>query len=333
LGAGIELTGVGIKGMALALQKAGLAEAQALNALVLGKGMIRFGGVTSALAGIVEGVQSGFAASRTGKRGDFAARNYHYVAMSLSIASAGVAGYVAYFGLGSLLGPLGWAIAFGLLAYTTSEYAKRKQSTLIEQWARRCYFGKHDETPPIWWNTAKTLPSVPVHANSSIGITRSGEASADMDVAIGALNAALLGIVADFDFYFRPRLALTPMDGTGMQWGTTLEYSVEFPSWWPEHSGYAMSVALHSYLPEQIVIAEQHNALAIETVSASPKRPGFCIDSAASQRPTSERPVIAGCLLLDIAEADIESATLRIKYWPNIQDKEGYAEITIAASR
>ncbi len=333
LGVGIELTGVGIKGMASALQKAGLAEARALNAQVLGKGLIRFGGVTSALAGMVEGVQSGFAASQTGRKGDATARNYHYVAMSLSIASAGIAVYVAYFGLGSLLGPLGWAIALGLLAYTTSEYAKKKQSTLIEQWARRSYFGKHDETPPIWWNTAKTLPSVPVHANSSIGIARSGEASADTDVAIGALNAALLGLVVDFDFYFRPRLALTAIDGAGMQWGTTLEYSVELPSWWPEHSGYAMSVALQSYLPEQIVIAEQHNALAIETVSASLKRPGFCIDSAASPRPTSERPVIAGCLLLDIAEADIESATLHIKYWPNIQDKEGYAEITTVASR
>jgi hypothetical protein len=333
LGVGVELTGVGIKRMALALQKAGLAEAQALNALVLGKGMIRFGGVTSALAGIVEGVQSGFAASRTGRKGDSTARIYHYVAAGISTASAVFAGIAAYVGTASLLGPLGCAIALGLLAYTASEYAKKNQSTSIEQWARRCYFGKHDETPPVWWNSAKTLPTIPVHVNSSIGLEKSGQARADMDVAIGALNAALLGVVVDFGFYFRPRLALAPIEGTGMQWGTTLEYSVQFPSWRPEHSGYAMSVALQRYLPEQIVIAEQHNTPAIATVSAGPKRPGFRIDSGASQRPTSERPVIAGCLLLDIAEADIEAATFRIKYWPNIEDKEGYAEIMINIPR
>lgn len=333
VGVSIEATGLGIRSVARAMEKAAVADVRALNALTLSKGLIRFGGVTSAVAGVAETIQGVFAASRTNRDGDSSASKYHYVASSLSFFSAVFAGYSAYFGLASLLGPLGVAIALGISAYIASACAKKEQSTLIERWVRRCYFGSHDETPPVWWNNAKTLPTVPSHRDRSIGIEKAATASADMGVAIGALNAALLGVVVDFGFYFRPRLALTPIDSTGMQWGTTLEYSIEFPNWSPANSGYAVSVALQRYLPEQIVIAEQHNAEPIALVSAIPKRPGYRADGAASRRPASEHPIITGCLLLDIGEADIESATLHIKYWPNTQDPNAYAEITTVARR
>ncbi len=333
MGVGIEATGVGIRSVAQALQKAGIAEARAVNALTLGKGMIRFGGVTSALSGVVEGVQYGFAASRTHRSGDADSRNRYLAASGLSILSGFAGAYVALSGASSLLGPLGWAIAFGLLAYTASACARRNQSTAIEQWTRRCYFGNHDEIPSIWWNAAKTVITIPPHASEEIVIEKSGAANADKDTAIGALNAALIGLIIDFEFNFRPRSSLAPMGASGIAWGTTLDYSVELPRWTSEQSGYAMYLALKRHTPAQIVVAEQHNSKAIAKLSVTPKRPGHQIDGNATRQPTIASPLIAGSILIDLGEEEIESATLHVKYWPNVEDTSVYGEITAIAFR
>lgn len=333
VGVSIEATGVGIRSMAQAMEKAAIAEARAVNALTLGKGLIRFGGVTSALSGVVEGVQFGIAAVRAERSGDGEARDSYIYAGILSAASGLAATYAAWASASSLLGPLGWAIALGMLAYALSISAKGSESTAIEQWARRCYFGHHDETPPIWWNSAKTVPSIPRYASEELEIQKTSAANIDKDIAISALNAALIGMQTDLQFRFAPRSSPLPAIGAGMQWGTTLTYHVKLPMWDPNKSGYAMTLALKRYSPEQIVIAEQHNSPRIGEISDHPKRPGYRIDDQATRTPTRDAGVIGGSLLLDIGEADIEFATLRIKYWPDIADLGGHAEATVIATR
>ncbi|QYJ23866.1 hypothetical protein KYT87_11960 [Achromobacter sp. ES-001] len=333
VGVSIEATGLGIRSVARAMEKAAVAEVRAVNALTLGKGMIRFGGVTSALSGVVEGVQFGTAAVRAMRSGDGEARDSYIYAGILSAASGLAATYAAWASASSLLGPLGWAIALGMLAYAVSISAKGSESTAIEQWARRCYFGNHDETPSIWWNSAKSVPSIPRYASEDLETQKTTAANIDKDIAISALNAALIGMQTDLEFRFAPRLSTLPAIGAGMQWGTTLTYHVKLPMWDPNKSGYAMTLALKRYSPEQIVIAEHHNSPRIGEISDHPKRPGYRIDDQATRRPTRDAGVLGGSLLLDIGEADIEFATLRIKYWPDIADQGGHAEVTVISTR
>lgn len=158
-------------------------------------------------------------------------------------------------------------------------------------------------------------------------------ANVDKETAIGALNAALLGLETSFGFHLKPRLSTALVIGSGMHWGTTLEYSITLPVWSAERSGYAMSMALKRHTPEQVVIAEQHRASPLGEVSPVPKRPGYHVDEAATHRPTATLPLIAGTILLDLDDADIESATLKIRYWPDTADASLYGEITARAQR
>ncbi|KNE24619.1 hypothetical protein AFM18_24700 [Achromobacter spanius] len=123
------------------------------------------------------------------------------------------------------------------------------------------------------------------------------------------------------------------MGASGITWGTTLDYSVELPRWTSEQSGYAMYLALKRHTPAQIVVAEQHNSKAIAKLSVTPKRPGHQIDGNATRQPTIASPLIAGSILIDLGEEEIESATLHVKYWPNVEDTSVYGEITAIAFR
>ncbi|MGV2866530.1 T6SS effector BTH_I2691 family protein [Achromobacter sp. AGC39] len=333
MGVAIEATGMGIRSVVQAMEKAAIAEARATNALTLGKGLIRFGGVTSALSGVVEGLQFGSAALRAGRSGDVIARNRYFFASGLAILSGWVAAYAALAGASSLLGPLGWAMVLGLLAYAASENAKRNRSTSIEQWARRCYFGNHDENPAVWWNAARTGASVLAYSDPQVAIDKGVLANADKDTAIGALNAALLGVETSFGFHLKPRLSTALVIGSGMHWGTALDYRITLPVWFAERSGYAMLLGLKRHTPEEVVIAEQHRAPSLGQVSPVSKPPGYHVDEAATHRPTSALPLIGGTILLDLDDADIESATLKIRYWPDTADASLYGEITATAQR
>lgn len=333
LGVGIELTGVGIKGMASALQKAGLAEARALNALVLGKGLIRYGGVTSALAGVMEGVQFWFAAERSKSAGDIEAKKQYQWAAILALSGSLTAAGVSYFGLSSLFGPLGVALAFGLIAYATSQQAKKLQSTGLEQWSRRCYFGNHDETPSVWWNSANTIPSIPAYTDAASAITKTTSANRDRDIAIGALNSAIVGLKVEVAFNNIPQPAAIDTSGESIAWGQAVAYQVEFPWWDTDQSAYAMTISLHSYKGEHIAVAVQHNAPALAKLSEPERRSTYVVDTNATRRPTVAAPVVAGTLLLTFLEQDIESSTARVKYWPNRADQSVFAEMTLTAFR
>ncbi|MCW3154860.1 hypothetical protein N8H69_20115 [Achromobacter spanius] len=332
MGVGIEATGVGIRSVAQALQKAGIAEARAVNALTLGKGLIRFGGVTSALSGVVEGVQFGFAAYRNHRSGDELARDHYVGAGALAIISGGAAGATAYYTLSSLFGPLGIAIVTGLAAYALSQRAEHLQSDALEQWCRRCYFGVHNEIPPVWWNSAKTQISIPRYAHSVDEIAKSNAANNDRCTAVGALNAAILGMEAMVTFVANPRptLAIHSKPPIGSE---ALVYRIGFPRWNGEQCAYAMYVRLQTYKGDHIAVAERCNVPASNQVSKPQQRPSYLVDDNATRLPSEQEPMVAGALALAFLDQDIKSATVWAKFWPNKDETDLYAELSITTHR
>jgi len=333
LGVGVELTGVGIRELANAANKAGAGGVRTLNALELGKGFIRFGGITSAMAGTADAVQFVIAAERSKRAGDLNASERYEWAAILAFLGSAAGGSAAYLGLNSLLGPLGVALAFGLIAYATSQSAKKLQSTELERWCRRCYFGFHDELPPIWWNSAKTIPSIPAYTNTADAITKTNSANRDRDVAIGALNAAILGLRVEAAFSRNPEPAAVDTTGVSFIWGEALTYNVELPVWDPDKAAYTMTVSLHSYKGEHIAVAEQHNATALNTLSVREPGHGYQIDAYARRTPSIAAPAIAGTLLIEFCETDIEAVTVHVKYWPNKDDVDVFGESTLTELR
>ena len=333
MGVGIEATGVGIRSVAQALQKAGIAEARAVNALTLGKGLIRFGGVTSALSGIADGIQSELAAHRSIRNGDKNAATFHRIALIGHLATALFATKAAIAVSASLLGPLGLAIVIGIATYAVSQYARTRESTQLEMWARRCYFGNHDESPPLWWNTAKT--ALPLQDSRKIeeAITKAHQADADKDVAIGALNAAILGMKAELRFTDVSHPAGAATDGVSVIPGQAITYRIDLPEWDPAKSAYAMYLSVHSYKGVHVAVSDQYKSESIQSVTSSGKRPSYVEDVHATHRPTFSLPKISGALILELFEPDIEAATLFVSYWPDHTAPQDYAALTIYTKR
>ncbi|WP_454669213.1 T6SS effector BTH_I2691 family protein [Achromobacter kerstersii] len=333
VGVSIEATAVGIRSVAQAMEKAAIAEARAVNALTLGKGLIRFGGVTSALSGVADGIQSELAAHRSTKMGDKNAATFHTLAFGGHLASAFFAAKAAAVGSASLLGPLGLAIVIGITAYALSQYAKARESTELEMWARRCYFGNHDESPPVWWNTAKIALPLQDRRTIDEAITKANQADSDKDVAIGALNAAILGMKAELRFTNISHPAGAATDGVSVITGQAITYRIELPGWDAANSAYAMYLSTRSYKGEHVAVSAQCNSEPLRVVTPSGKRPAYVEDVNATYRPTTALPRISGALILELFEQDIDSATLLIRYWPHHTAPQDYAELTIYAER
>ncbi|WP_332611861.1 T6SS effector BTH_I2691 family protein [Achromobacter sp. ESBL13] len=332
MGVGIEATGVAIRSVAQAMERVSVAQSHAVNALALGKGLIRFGGVTSALSGAADAVQFGFAAYRNQRAGDFPARNLYSWAAGFALTGGGMGAVAAHYGLSSLMGPLGLAIALGLAAYATSQSAKDHQSTALEQWCRRCYFGVHNESPAIWWNSAKTVITVPPSPTLEAALAKNEAANKDQYTAIGALNAAILGMDVAAEFVNNPQPTLD-ISSVEPIWSQALVYRIRLPAWDPALSAYAMYVSLKSYAGNHIAVVEQCNASASVQLSGSQKRPSYHVDANATRMPTSMNPLIAGTLILAFLERDIESATIKAKYWPDQTQPELFAELVLTTLR
>ncbi|PPA72600.1 hypothetical protein C4E15_29950, partial [Achromobacter spanius] len=332
MGVGIEATGVAIRRVAQAMEKASIAQAHAVNALAVGKGLIRFGGVTSALSGAADAVQFGFAAYRNQRAGDFPARSLYSWAAGFALTGGAMGAVAAYYGLSSLMGPLGLAIALGLAAYASSQSAKDHQSTALEKWCRRCYFGVHNESPAVWWNGAKTVITVPPSPSLEAELVKNEAANNDQYTAIGALNAAILGLDVAAEFVNNPQPTLD-ISSVEPIWSQALVYRIRLPAWDPGLSAYTMHVSLKSYEGNHIAVVEQCNASASVQLSRPQKRPSYHVDANAARMPTSMNPLIAGTLILAFLERDIESATVKAKYWPDKTQPELFAELVLTTLR
>ncbi|ROR48519.1 UNVERIFIED_ORG: hypothetical protein EDF86_4677, partial [Pseudomonas psychrophila] len=341
LGGGIEIVGIALEKGAEQAQKIGglsaRASAVAKATAHAGNIVIRVGGSISAVSGLYDATQAGFAASRSLKGGDTSASNLYRAAAVVSGAGA-VAGIWAAVGSSALLGPLGVAILLSLSGYAFLKWAEGQESTPLDRWARRCYFGFHNETPPIHWDK-------PEHAS----------------MAIAELNAATMGVEAGVNFSLR----LVETDSPGNMSKSSailrrqLEYRLVLPLFDAERSAYRWSLTVHrhgdgavdQYTGGEVVAQGNLNPPGLATPASKrqtalavpklPKKPDY---QASSTTPTLNIRTVTSAdartlqvkdikgaiqLLPDSRRHNIEAATLSLTYWPNRDILDAYAELTL----
>ncbi|MNJ45498.1 hypothetical protein D3C77_405960 [compost metagenome] len=296
---------------------------------------MRTGAVVGAVAGVFDAIQAGIAANRTSTAGDISATTRYSAAMLVSGLGAGAGVWTAFAGTSALLGPLGIAIALGLIGYGLFKWAEGAESTPLESWTRRCFFGRANETPKIHWNT-------PQHAH----------------IAIAELNAATLGINAGVDF--RSNLSTQILFAGGpatISLEQRLQYRLSLPYFNSDRSAYHWTLSLHREgdgpSTRQIAEIAAKGSLnsPITELNAAPEtsKPPKAIDYIADNgTPTSSiRPIklndnstmqvldITGILILSPGRRfkKIEASTLSLTYWPDRDVLDGYATLTLTTAR
>lgn len=338
LGGGIEAVGLVVKGGAARIAASSYLSTSGVNsarrAVGTGMSLARTGAVIGAVAGIYDAGQAGFAAKRTFVAGDNKS-SYLYVA-STTFYAAGA--YFSYLAVSSafLLGPLGIAIALSLGAYGLGKWAEAKESSPMETWARRCYFGKHNESVAIHWDR-------PEHA----------------DIAFAELNAATIGLKISINFHVRniePALiakigridAFIPVKH--------IRFRIIFPRFCAASSGFNWALIVHrhgdgqapSYVAGEVISSgdfyPSYNSITASMVdsllpSKTPKLPDYkqheiVINEAdrTVQANGSESQIhreIDGSIELtpDAGKHNIAAVTLSVTYWPDRNTPEAFAEV------
>ncbi|WP_095117172.1 T6SS effector BTH_I2691 family protein [Pseudomonas sp. Irchel 3F3] len=299
-------------------------------AVATGGALIRLGAVVSSVAGFIEAAQAISSAKRATAAGDSVAMAYFY--FSAATFGTGAIFFAGAVFNASLLGPLGIAVILVLLAYTASKQAERNESDLLERWARRCCFGKADETPIIHWDT-------PEYA----------------DIAFAELNAATLGMQAKL--HFESSLITNPtvprIGGlVGLEVEHKLKFQIVLPKYRENDSAYSWSLIVHRHgdgdFPEfsggEILVGEEchaYSSAVSQSVNysefSSPRLPDYKSDIAfekklhiavaGDQELTSLE--ISGVveLLPTIGSHSVVAATLLVMFWPDRTRDSAYAEV------
>ncbi|UHH32299.1 hypothetical protein LUW10_11005 [Pseudomonas veronii] len=349
LGGGVEIVGIALEKGAVQMQKAGSLSTQAMTAAKatarVGNVFVRVGGSIGAVAGLYDATRAGFAFNRTRNEGDTPAATAYFLSAIASGLGAGASIWAAAAGTSTLLGPLGIAILLGLVGYGLYKWAEGEESTPLDRWARRCFFGLHNEVPPIHWNK-------PEHAH----------------IAIAELNAATIGVEAGINF--RLRIVDSGSHGWGGPMGSVgaqvheqhLEYHLILPLFDANRSAYRWSLTVHrhgdgsanQYTGGEVLAEGELNPPTLATAAserraalAVPKRPNKPDYRADSTLPTQEVRTVslpdnrtsqvndikgAVVLLPDRRRHNIEAATLSVTYWPDCDIHDAYAELILMDS-
>jgi hypothetical protein len=301
--------------------------------LLLALGSLRTGAVIGAVAGFYDAGQARIASIRTSVAGDKRARDQHIAATITYGIGSGVAVYAVY--SATFIGPLGWAIILTLGAYILSRKAAKSESTSLERWARRCYFGIANETPKIHWNN-----------------------STSADIAFAELNAATSGLSIDAKFehnntdpIVNPRAARIQNSPSTRH----LKFRLSLPEFDAQTSGYQWTFIIHrcgdgpapDYTSGEIVCSGNFHPPRDRFLhphlrpSTPPKAPDY-IKESISVRENSHHTTttnnqkyyymeINGTLELipEIAKNNIEAATLSVTYWPDRAIPDAFAELTV----
>ncbi|WP_156675998.1 hypothetical protein [Pseudomonas sp. Leaf58] len=228
---------------------------------------------------------------------------------------------------------MGLAVAVTLAAYGLSKRAQENESTDLERWIRRCYFGRADEKPAIHWNS-------PEHA----------------DIAFAELNAVTLGVQAKVDF--ESRLATDPglpkIGGLiSIETIRRLKFFIVFPMYNERRSGYRWRLIVHrrgdgihpDYVGGEVIASGDFFANSAESLSssssfssfASPWLPDYERDYAIERKKYSSDDArlcqleISGSipLMATIGKSTILAATLLVMYWPDRSLPSGYLEVCV----
>lgn len=349
LGGGVEVVGIALEKGAVQVQKVGGLSSQAMSAVNatarVGNVFVRAGATIGAVAGLYDATQAGFALNRTRNEGDTqAAAGYFLSAIASGLGAVGSI-WAAAAGTSTILGPMGIAILLGLAGYGLYKWAEGEESTPLDRWARRCFFGKHNESPPIHWNK-------PEHAH----------------IAIAELNAATIGLEAGVNF--RLRIVSSGSHGWGGPMGSVgaqvheqhLEYRLILPYFDANRSAYRWSLTVHrhgdgsanQYAGGEVLAEGGLNPPTLATaagerqvvlaISKRPNKPDYQADSTfptqevrtfsmANARTMQVKDIKGAIVLLpDTRRHNIEAATLSVTYWPDRDIHDAYAELILTDS-
>ena len=304
LGVGVEVAGAAIQTVRPALMTNVYARGQ-VTSVGMGGRILQFGSALAAVATAVEGVQYALAAGRTYEAGDLAASDAYRRAAIIAAGSA-VAGIGGAIGAASvLLWPLAISVFLVFVAFGFAVWAKRQESQPLELWTRHSLWG------------------LPIEH-------RRWKDSYDMDTAISALNAALLGLTAGLDMTERVQRPSDKVSGRG----GTLDYKIVLPGYDATSSRYEW--ALWAYrqreVPGQIIAGGQ-------TGGANDPRPAPASWKWPSYDPETTAPIIhhdVESRTLEIRGSiayqgalDFHALELEVTYWPDKSDESGLARLIV----
>ncbi|WP_349974622.1 T6SS effector BTH_I2691 family protein [Pseudomonas sp. WHRI 8519] len=300
-----------------------------------GQMIYRAGAIIGVAVGVIDTFQSIQAIRRNALSGDTSANKYHFTAALFSTIGA----YAAYLAIynASLLGPLGYAVALGLTAYSFSKYAINNESTPLELWVKRCHFGTADETPPVHWHSPN-----------------------DADIAFSELNAATLGISGALKFKTQWTATTTTSKSEGIinpKTRHSLEFRFRLPGFIEHISSYNWILVIHRHgdgnpprfgggeiliheMSYTQAISERMRTLSELNVSTAPNHADYFKDSIAFTRPKrkaeqsqadeeNNMTVSGSVTLTTMGVLNITAATLCLTYWPDRDIPSAYAEIEL----
>ncbi|MFT0870222.1 hypothetical protein ABZO33_26640, partial [Pseudomonas sp. CAM1A] len=338
LGGGIEALGLIIRAGAtqinsrIPMTPAGTA--RMATTIKMGRTTVRIGAVMGAVAGIYDTAQAVFALKRTWVNGDESAMYAYKFTVALSIAGAFYSVYAVF--SPALIGPLGIAIILATAAYGASNWAANRESNPLERWARRCYFGKANESPAINWD-------YPEHA----------------DIAFAALNAATLGVEAGLKFETqRADPTLTAKIGWIAQAATVqkLTFKILLPNINVSSYSYHWTLTVHrhgdgvpsNYTSGETIATGSHAV--VHPLPTSQKKPSSRLShkvkdyrtDTLSQKASKQTAAlhsgdstttefITGHIELtpSLGRHSIQAATLNVTYWPDRNSAEAYANLEV----
>lgn len=323
IGGGIELSGHLLP-----------SRANTTNKFPIGRTVAHIGAIVSAVAGIFDTLQAYLGAKRTSLSGDDSAFKWYRRAIFSGMLATGAAIVAVFQPL--IIGPLGIAIISGFITLSLFKIAGEKESTSIEKWLKRCYFGYADETPRIHWNTASYA-----------------------DIALSELNAATLGLNSGLTFRTTKDPGHPSKIGglVSIETKTTLQFSFRLPQFDECKSSFHWVLIIHRsedgcpadvlagevivddtyHVPAQQTRTRQHSKL---TPSKRPKIPDYIKDSLAISRiehrtEESHTPyhyeAFSGTLALapEIGRHNVVAATLSVAYWPDRNIPDAFAEAVL----
>ncbi|MFW3896089.1 hypothetical protein ACKLLE_08040, partial [Pseudomonas bharatica] len=240
---------------------------------------------------------------RTYKAGDQLASIGFTAAAAIAAGSALTALGGSIASTSVLLFPLAVAVFLGFVGFGFAVWAKKQESQPLEMWARHSLWGLPEDH-------------------------RRWKDSYDMDTAIGALNAALLGFTAELDVTVRIQRPGDKVSGRG----GTMEYQVVLPGYTPDLSHYEWE--LWGYRPGEtsggIIVSGRTGSTDPLSASDFWKRSGYETDTTApiiDYDAESRELRIKGCVAFR-GNLDFHALQLIVTYWPNKSDEAGVARLT-----
>jgi hypothetical protein len=309
------------------------------QALDSGTRLVTRGTIIIAASGFIDAAIAGMSSYRLTQAGE-KLTGVIYGASSILSSSGAILGiYAAGTASFALMGPLGIAVALTLVAYAFYKWANRRESTRIETWVKRCYFGVANENPKVHWNHSLLSRTALLELNAII-------VGMDADVVTRHVVVDNKNLGAGF--------VRTGAPITTPRW----EYKIILPYFSESQSVYCWSFILHRHegcsLPgkdEGETVATGMHGKPVKQTPASEQhslpneltrfnKPNYKIQTTTAtlldsgERPEQTTLIIRGSIeaIADNELQNIKAASLLLTYWPDRNMENAYAKIWVIKS-